>query len=169
MSEFASATEPVAAETTVDIKPSDPRAYEHEPLSPKSHELLPQFRALLTEEMNKSLTDGDCERFLIARNCNLEKAHTMIEKYYNWYNSPFGTWKIANPALRPRDLDRQCPDDKEVHMARILQYSYTGCDRDGHPIYWEKSGQIAANFGTFRKHFTDDEIIARHIHMLEMN
>lgn len=113
----------------------------YQPLSARSRDLLPEFRACLTEEMNSNLSDYDCERFLIARNCDLEKAKSLITNFYNWYNKSFEGFKIDNPSLCPRDLGYQCADTKEHIMAKILQYSFSGCDREGHPIYWEKSGQ----------------------------
>lgn len=110
-------------------------------LTEKSNSMVGELRALLDAQQNADLSDVDCERFIIARNHKLEKAHAMIVKFHEWHNKPFTDQNIEDKSLRPRDLSEVCADKKEHIMATLLQYSFSGHGKDGNPIYWEKSGQ----------------------------
>lgn len=110
-------------------------------LTEKSNAMVAELRGLLTDQQNADLSDVDCERFLIARNHKLEKAHAMIVKFHEWHNKPFADQEIEDKLLRPRDLSEVCADKKEHIMATVLSYSFSGHGKEGNPIYWEKSGQ----------------------------
>lgn len=105
-------------------------------------ELVPQVRAELTEEINADMNDHDVTRFLMARDLNLAKTVTMIKKWHEWFNKPFSDFDIApeRRELRPRDIQTYSPDDKEELWGQVYPMSNLGVDKQGRPIYWEKSG-----------------------------
>ena len=45
--------------------------------------------------------------------------------------------------------------------------AHHGFDKDGRPIYWEKTGTIQSNFGEVFKHFTTDELCQLHVQSQE--
>jgi hypothetical protein len=45
--------------------------------------------------------------------------------------------------------------------------AHHGFDKDGRPIYWEKTGTIQSNFGEVFKHFTTDELCQYHVQSQE--
>jgi hypothetical protein len=102
-------------------------------------EKIQELRTLL-KEMNADYTDRDCQRFLIARNFVVAKSFEMMKKHYDWYNTPVSSYKIDNPTLRPRDMGLVETDNKNDIFNKEFPCSNLGEDKEGHPIYWEKSG-----------------------------
>ena len=103
-------------------------------------EKIDELRKIMSPEMNAEFSDRDCERFLIARNLDIQKSYEKLKKRFDWYNAPFTNFKIDNPTLRPRDLGHTLTDTKEEIFSREFPCSNLGEDKEGHPIYWEKSG-----------------------------
>jgi hypothetical protein len=101
---------------------------------------ISELRDLL-KDLNNDYTDRDCERFLIARSFDLTKAFAMITKHHDWYNTPLSSYKIDNPSLRPRDMGFTETDNKQEAFNSLFPCSCQGQDKEGHPIYWEKSGK----------------------------
>lgn len=99
-----------------------------------------EFRKLLPEDINSHYDDDDCSRFLVARNLDLKKALDMITKRHNWYLSPVKGYKVANDSLCPKDLLHTRLDEKEELFCAIVPQSHLGEDKNGHPLFWEKSG-----------------------------
>ncbi|RYY87643.1 hypothetical protein EON63_03760 [archaeon] len=105
-------------------------------------ELIPQVRSALSEEINTEMSDFDICRFLVARGCNLDKSLEMINKWFVWYTKPFTEYEI-NPEKRelcPKDLKDGITDEKEEMFGELFPYSNIGEDKQGRPIYWERSG-----------------------------
>eukprot|EP01031_Cornospumella_fuschlensis_P027297 gene27297-32969_t len=128
-------------------------------------ELVAQIRSALHEEINAAMNDFDICRFLVARNLNVEKSLEMINKWYVWYTTPFTDFEISpeKRALRPMDLVDGITDEKEALFGELFPFSNIGEDKQGRPIYWEKSGFVARGWSKIRQAFTDDELILRHI------
>eukprot|EP00981_Chlorochromonas_danica_P016222 scaffold16135_cov169-Ochromonas_danica.AAC.1 len=59
--------------------------HHHQNQQPKKdiHELVPEVRQLLNEDVNADLSDDDVKRFLTARALDVTKAVKMIEKWHN--------------------------------------------------------------------------------------
>lgn len=93
------------------------------------------LRAVIPSEIGVLLTDGDCLRFLRARSYNTSKAADMIVKWGKW-------WDTQLPGIEalPKDISLK-PDEQEDIYRRMLPHANLGEDRDGRPIYWEKTGQ----------------------------
>ena len=45
--------------------------------------------------------------------------------------------------------------------------AHHGFDKDGRPVYWEKTGTIQSNFSEVFKYFTTDELVQYHIQSQE--
>ncbi len=101
---------------------------------------LEELRSALSADVNAEVSDEDCHRFLTARNFNIPKSVEMLNKWAVWYNSPLLDHKIENKNLRPRDLLTQLSDDKEQFSTGNFLWSNTGEDKEGRPMYWEKTG-----------------------------
>jgi hypothetical protein len=127
-------------------------------------ELLPDQIAALREVLNPAtnelLSDHDCMRFLRARQMNLEKAAEMSNAWGVWVQTPLpGSAQGRTPLTILEDID----DPNEDFYARLCPHCITGEDREGRPIFWEKTGICAANYSVLKKDLNNDTLIARHI------
>jgi hypothetical protein len=96
---------------------------------------LNELRSLLDPEINSSLSDEDCFRFLKARSYDITKATEMITKWSVWWNIP-----MPGTTTAPKDVLENINDDKESLFKNFLPQSNLSEDKEGHPIYWEKTG-----------------------------
>lgn len=104
-----------------DAEPSDPR--------------VQVLRKRLSEQLNSLLSDADCSRFLRARNYNIDKAADMIEKWGVWWSTP-----LPGTDMLPKDAASK-PDEQEEIYKEWMPHANLGETKEGHPIYWEKTGQ----------------------------
>jgi hypothetical protein len=102
-------------------------------------EMVRKVRSYLGD-LNSEFSDRDCQRYLVPAKMNAHKASDNMKKRYEWYNTPVTDWKIANPSLTPREMGTTPTDDKEEWWSRCVPRAMIGSDREGRPIYWEKSG-----------------------------
>ncbi len=93
--------------------------------------------------------DYELLRFLRARQFNVENAKKMVVEYKEWYKEN----KIASM------LDK-FPPKTEV-LARLVPTAFFGFDKEGHPIYIERTGMI--NCEILMSQFTDNEIYMSHV------
>jgi hypothetical protein len=121
------------------------------------------FRILLGSEISFELTDHDCLRFLRARNGSFEKASAMALERHNWRHT------IASP-LPPRglcfspNLLLASPNHLHTHPhIELLGASHHGFDKEGAPIYWEKTGEIQSRMHLVNEHFPVEELLQYHI------
>lgn len=200
MSAFPEGKEPTDS-TKIELKADDPNQKEITPIiTPQIDEedktdlhmdKILELRGIIAD-ISENYSDRDCERFLIARNFNMTKVEEMIRRHYNWYNTPVGKdFQIENKTLRPRDMGLNEVDNKQEMFNQVFPCSNLGWDKEGHPIYWEKSGYgrphklssvpllhtpnlpssfplVASNWKNIRKNFTHDELTARHIRQQEL-
>ncbi len=111
-----------------------------EPVVINEAEKLSELRKLLRPEISSILNDEDCLRFLRSNKFDMSKSYTHINKWGNWWNVPFPDWQIENKNLKPSDLLTQLPDNKEHLATEVFLWNNTGEDKEGRPIYWEKTG-----------------------------
>jgi hypothetical protein len=98
-----------------------------------------ELRTHLSHEVNTTLHNEDCDRFLRARNYDVLKASDMVHKWAEWWNAPLP--KTTEVALLPNNiLITQEIDLKEKIYQDLLPHSNVGEDKEGRPIYWEKTG-----------------------------
>jgi len=128
-------------------------------------EILSQFRIELgTEEVNKVLTDNDCERFLFARQFDIAKAKEMAMNWYVWWNTPLPTPSHVTPK---HILDDPLDVNEEVYQQH-MPHSNVGNDKKGNPIYWEETGHISGRFKIFKNILSEDDLFVRHVRQQEM-
>ena len=93
-----------------------------------------ELRNNLDKQVNSELSNHDCRRFLRARQKNIPKVVDMIKIWFNWWST-----SLPGTNLMPKNiLDN--PDGKEDIYKAHLPHSNLGEDREGNPIYWEKTG-----------------------------
>lgn len=102
--------------------------------------IVARFRATLPLAVSRLASDEECERFLIQRKFDLKIASEQIIKRCAWYLSPFGeSFDASDNHLSPADM-LYFQNPKEQVFSSYRLNSFLGEDRDGYPIYWEKSG-----------------------------
>ena len=127
-----------------------------------SAELISSFRSKLDDILSDALTDIDCSRFLVARSSDVDKAVTMVTAWWEWRNAELpGSKSGVTPA---NILVATANDNLLTHPSRhLLPHALHGEDREGRPIYWEKTGTISANFNAIKSVWTVDDLIQMHI------
>lgn len=148
---------------------------------------ISQLRAAIIEEANDVLEDSDCARFLRARPGSIEKATELVNSWYEWRHTlldplpPDGlrfspNIIMANPHHLPAHpyihllpgkicIIELFVVDNFIHIICGCAFSvaHHGWDKDGRPLYWEKTGTIQNNFDEVFEHFSTDELVQYHI------
>lgn len=109
--------------------------------------------------LSEAVTDADCHRFLRARNYNLDASLEMILNWYVWYNTT-----LSNSQYTPKDMRRRAlaeGDAQEAVYTEFLPHSNLGVDKEGRPLYWEKTGIISARMSKIKTHLMEDDIFNR--------
>ncbi len=109
--------------------------------------------------LNEAVTDADCHRFLRARNYVLDASLEMILNWYVWYNTP-----LPSSQYTPRDMRRRASqegDAQEPIYTEFLPHSNLGVDKEGRPLYWEKTGLISSRMSKIKTHLIEDDIFNR--------
>lgn len=129
--------------------------------------LLNSFRSRLEPSLSEVLSDLDCSRFLVARGLNVDKAVVMVVSWWEWRNAELpGSKSGVTPA---NILIATANDNLLTHPSRaLLPHALHGEDREGRPIYWEKTGQISSNFNAIKEVWTVDDLIQMHIRSMEL-
>lgn len=130
---------------TPELVPSSPTQADVLPafsnvITEKAFSMIAELRAVLSPEANEYVNDIDCQRYIIARDYNIEKAAARLIEYHKWHLAPMSEMQIANQNMRPCDLAATPADDKEEQLKLVAKYSYNGEDKEGCPIFWERSG-----------------------------
>jgi hypothetical protein len=127
-------------------------------------EMLAEYVSRLHADVKEYLLEEDYRRFLRARKWNVDKALAMTSNWWEWYNQPIpGTDNVT-----PRTVLDSVEDPKEHVYKQLLPHSNYGCSKHGHPIYWERTGQISSQFGEISKHLSVEDLVIRHIRQQEM-
>mmetsp|Transcript_17097 Transcript_17097/g.28945 ORF Transcript_17097/g.28945 Transcript_17097/m.28945 type:complete len:322 (-) Transcript_17097:2207-3172(-) len=122
-----------------------------------------ELRAALPGRISNELSDADLARFLRARSQNVAKATEMINKWDKWWNSALP----GTESLLPKDSCTE-PDAHEEVYRELMPHSNLGEDKEGRPIYWEKTGLISNRMKEVKKHLTEDQLFVRHVRQQEI-
>ena len=109
--------------------------------------------------ISASLTDADCYRFLRARNYQIPATLDMTLNWYVWYHTP-----LSGSTYTPKDMRRRAleeGDAQENVYRELLPHSNLGVDKEGRPVYWEKTGLISSRFPKIKTMLTEDDIYNR--------
>lgn len=109
--------------------------------------------------ISEAVTDADCHRFLRARNYNLDASLEMILNWYVWYNT-----SLSSSQYTPRDMRRRAMEEGDAQEAvytEFLPHSNLGIDKEGRPVYWEKTGVISSRMSKIKSHLAEDDIFNR--------
>jgi len=129
----------------------------------------------MSQDIRGMFGRNDCARFLIARQKQgREAALQMIEECGKWRNTPL---KGCNPPACPHDLLKVTVEndfkfegyDTRHPEGDIVPHALYGEDKEGRPIYWEKTGIISSTFASkVKKIWSVDELVAAHIRSQEL-
>lgn len=127
--------------------------------------MLPLFREALDPELNAVVSDNRLLKFLRARDHNIEKAAEMITGWWHWWRAPLpGTADVCPCSI----LDNV--EDPKEGIYEDCPHLLHGEDKEGRPLYYEKTGVISANFSELKKHVSgEDELVARHVRIQEIS
>jgi hypothetical protein len=59
------------------------------------------------------------------------------------------------------------PTEEDIYK-RLTPHILAGEDREGHPIYWERTGRCAQNFGQLKQAVDPTGLLVRHVRMQEI-
>mmetsp|Transcript_27212 Transcript_27212/g.50861 ORF Transcript_27212/g.50861 Transcript_27212/m.50861 type:complete len:212 (+) Transcript_27212:75-710(+) len=133
-------------------------------LTEEEQSLIAALRSEVGGRISSALEDMDCLRFLRARKSDVSLASTMATNWYKWRHSDFEPIPphedlVMTPAIL---LTFPRPIDKHPHN-NLLPTSHHGNDREGRPIYWEKTGHIQATMSKVKEHFSNTELLQFHV------
>lgn len=136
------------------------------PLTP---DVLEEFRYRVGEEASRDLSDDSIRRFLGARGGSMLKGTKMARDTNEWKHT-------LMPPMRPRGLRFSPniilanPDLLANHPAvSWVPATHHGFDKEGAPVYWERTGYVQCNWSKVKKHFTVDELVQYHILSMQAN
>jgi hypothetical protein len=118
-----------------------------------------EFKELLSERLRDSVTSADLHRFLCARKYDLNAALVMIRSWETWYYDQ----PLAGQSQTPRMILNDIEDPMEDLHTRLCPISHMGEDKEGRPIYWEKSGLISGHFRELIEVLNVNDMLARHV------
>jgi len=124
--------------------------------------LITSLRENLSPELNGSLSDSDCRRFLLARRLNIDDAVIMVNNWWVWWHTPLPKANGLSPCnilLLGHTID----DPLESIYEQNYLCSCCGEDKLGSPVLWIKGGQNALNVPLLKEHFDIEEMTYRHI------
>lgn len=109
--------------------------------------------------IQNKLTKSDIKRFLLARKLDISLSLNMINSWEIWYYNTI----LNGQNITPRHILDQIEDPLEDLHTRLCPISHMGEDKEGRPIYWEKSGIISRSFNELINEMTVDDMLTRHI------
>lgn len=121
-----------------------------------------QMRQLLPASADALLDDFDCLRFLRARKMDPRKAADMASAWAVWATTPLPG---STEGLTPLTILSVAEDPNEALFTRLAPYLMEGEDKEGHPIFWEKTGNGSAGFYELKQHQNHDQLLARHVRL----
>lgn len=137
------------------------------PLSSEDQEYVSQFREAVGSEVSAMLADNDCMRFVRARKKNIKKAAQMATSWAEWWKTPFEEESVKE--FSPSTiLKLQTEDPKEDMYTELCPHAMFGFSKVGHPVYWEKTGEISNILNVLKTKATVGELVARHVRFQEM-
>lgn len=126
------------------------------------------LRDALGTEMSAMLTDNDCMRFVRARKNDISKAANMASNWATWWKTPFADESLKH--MSPSNiLHLQEVDPDEDIYTELCPHALYGFSKEGHPIYWERTGIISNSLKTLKKKTNLNKLHARHVRIQELN
>ena len=97
-------------------------------------------------------TDHDCLRFLRSCNGDIRKAHNKLERFHEWFHTLMDPISPLNGLHFSPNTLLYTPEHLANHPTGqgLLPVSHSGFDREGRPLYWEKTGAIQSNFSAVK-------------------
>jgi len=120
-----------------------------------------ELRQIVGTEKCEKLTDQDLHRFLVARNFVMNKSASMLEDYLQWFVTPLKGMK--EDATPEHILDVEETAESILRWKTHFPFRYSGHDKSGCPVYWERTGHISGTFSEAKKHTTEDEMVWHHV------
>eukprot|EP00930_Biecheleria_cincta_P088561 TRINITY_DN77808_c0_g1_i1.p1 TRINITY_DN77808_c0_g1~~TRINITY_DN77808_c0_g1_i1.p1 ORF type:complete len:331 (+),score=40.96 TRINITY_DN77808_c0_g1_i1:62-1054(+) len=152
-----------------------------------------RFRAEEEDTVHSLKSDRDLVRFLRARKGNVEEAAALWDETMQWRSEhavsrwrscapgpkhskaaidayeQFGFESLNNIEKHPYvRLVAPLPREREISYHRWVVNGHFGHDKEGHPLYWERTGIGAQLFPNLVKELTHDEIVFDHIRQQEL-
>mmetsp|Transcript_39691 Transcript_39691/g.40453 ORF Transcript_39691/g.40453 Transcript_39691/m.40453 type:complete len:337 (-) Transcript_39691:320-1330(-) len=137
-------------------------------------QLVKEFRNILSNDINSALTDNDCLRFLRARPGQITKSKQMVEAWWKWRNTPLKHKCGDGHVITPENiLTCGFVETDEINLMpaeveRFFPHYMDGEDKDGRPIYWEKTGELSHFLFEAKKIFDVDDLVFMHIRTMEI-
>ena len=92
----------------------------------------------------------------------------MAKSNFNWRRTMLGPLLKCDTAFSPNIILLH-PTRFEEHPGKdLIPFAHYGFDKEGRPIYWEKTGVISSNFVEMSKVFSVEELVFFHIQSQEM-
>lgn len=143
--------------------------------------LLQQVRQQLAASQSQSLSDEPEEeeeeeneeedlllRCLRARAAGVSQAAEMVTRLREWRHTLLEPLPPRNTLSLSPNILLAHPDPIVYHPHKhLLAVAHVGNDKEGRPIYWERTGYIQSRFHELMEHFTVDELVQYHIQSQE--
>lgn len=131
-----------------------------------SVETLNAFRSRLPSELNNAVSNSDCIRFLTARSQKIPAAVDMINKWWIWWNAPL--IQLGGQSIKPSNILSFKDYEKQSIVNECFPFSNNVSDREGRPVYWEKTGIISVKMPIVKQRFSLEEMIFLHVRQQEV-
>ena len=118
-----------------------------------------EIKEFLSPSLQHLFFFSDLKRFYDARKGNIQQSLEMINQWEIWYYHT----TLSAQTQTPRKILNEIEDPLEDLHQRLCPISHMGEDKEGHPIYWEKSGIISGRFQELIERMTVEDMLARHI------
>ena len=148
---------------------------------PDARRSLAEMRALVARYPPSSQvpepSDNDLLRFLVARQYNVGAAVDMYMAWRKWYYQtplPRLTGSLFRDYVPPGQmypcniLEFDIPGLREFNERHSNFHCFLGEDKDGAPIYWEKTGRTSNTFATMCREMSDEDMHTLHIRQQEL-
>jgi hypothetical protein len=137
--------------------------------SPLSADVIEEFRYRVGEEANRELDDDAIRRFLAARGGSMLKGTKMARDTNEWRHTLMAPMRPRGLRFSPNIIMAN-PDLLANHEAvSWIPATHHGYDKEGAPIYWERTGYVQCNWSKVKKFFTVDELVQYHIQSQQAN
>ena len=122
------------------VRDSSPNIIKEPDVSIQNHQhevtqLRERLLALSLSGANELLSDEDCLRFLKSKNYHVTKTTEMVKQWFEWWNRPLPGFTD----VMPKNILNYVNERENIAIDILLHANY-GEDKEGHPIYWEKTG-----------------------------
>lgn len=150
--------------------------------SPDEEEALRAMREALNTAPHANfpfeVTDLECIRFLQARQFNVESAVEMYVAWRKWYyltplpkldgrifqDDECSQWQMYPCTILEYDI----PGLSDFNSRHSLCYTMLAEDKDGSPIYWEKTGLTTPFYSSMLEDMSESDMVTLHVRQQEL-